>query len=108
MRERMRVTGISLMVMAIWIAVSSCDSSRALSGTYINTDTKALYNSIEFKGATSCIITSGMVEGRFAAGYTRDGNLIRIASNDGDLLFTMKDQNTLVGDGLAKGTYVRK
>ncbi len=37
--------------------------------------------------------------------YTRDGDLLRIRTDKSDLLLTIQDANTLMGEGFAKGTY---
>ena len=43
--------------------------------------------------------------GFYATGYTNDGDYVRITTDKGDLLFKIIDDETLCGEGWAKGTY---
>jgi len=75
-------------------------------GTYVNTKS-GLYKKFEFKGETSCIVTDGIFGMPFASGYERDGNIIRIRTDKSDLMLTIKDDKTLIGEGFAEGTYIK-
>lgn len=76
-------------------------------GVYMNTK-GGLYNKIEFKGETSCVVTDGIFGMPFATSYERDGNIIRIRTDKSDLMLTIKDAETLIGEGFAEGTYKKK
>ena len=41
----------------------------------------------------------------FASGYELDEDVIRVKTDKSDLLFVIKDSQTLVGEGFAKGTF---
>jgi hypothetical protein len=41
----------------------------------------------------------------FPTSYDLDGKLIRLKTDKSDLLFTIKDDKTLVGEGFAEGVY---
>ena len=76
-------------------------------GIYVNTQ-KGLYKKFDFKGETSCMVTDGIFGMGYASSYERDGNIIRVITDKSDLLLTIKDDKTLVGEGYAKGTYIKK
>jgi len=76
-------------------------------GLYVNTK-GGLYNKIEFKGETSCVVTDGIFGMPFATSYERDGSIIRIRTDKSDLMLTIKDSETLIGEGFAEGTYKKK
>ena len=75
-------------------------------GKYINTE-KSLYKSFNFKGETSVVITDGIFGIPFATGYVRDGQILRIQTDKTDLMLTIKDNKTLIGEGFAEGIYVK-
>ena len=93
---------LTLFVIPI-ILLTSCTNSN-LEGKYINTK-GGLYSTIEFKGKTSCVVTDGIIGMPFATSYAKDGNIIRIKTDKSDLMFTIKDSETLIGEGFAKGVY---
>jgi len=41
----------------------------------------------------------------FATSYEKDGNIIRIKTDKSDLMLTIQDNETLIGEGFAKGIY---
>jgi len=112
--ERMKT--IAILMFCLFIL--SCGQSNSLSGTFVNTETfrglandfGGVFENIEFRGPNSCIITMpfGGSLGQVAAGYVLSSDTVRITTPQGDLMFTIKDQNTLIGIGVAKGTYVKK
>lgn len=44
----------------------------------------------------------------FPTSYERDENFIRIKTDKSDLLFEIKDEKTLVGEGFAEGSFVKE
>jgi len=88
------------------LLLSSCIDEQ-LSGVYENTE-RGLYQTFEFKGKNTCTITDGFVGFPFSSSYERDGDIIRIRTDKSDLLLTVKNSQTLLGEGWAKGTYVKK
>ena len=86
------------------------EDKKKFFGKYVNTKKRGF--TIDFKGETSVVITGGFLP--FATSYVRDGNLIRIKDvyaltiKIGDLIFTIKDDKTLIGEGeYADGTFVK-
>lgn len=74
-----------------------------LDGTYISD--KALYKSFTFKGNSTVVIKDGIFGFDFASSYERDGNLIRIRTDQSDLLLEIVTPDSLVGEGFAKGSF---
>ena len=76
-----------------------------LSGTYKRTKW-GLYSSFEFKGKSTVVVRA--IGLNFTAKYELDKNLIRIDDGkSGILLLEIKNSTTLIGQGVAKGTYVK-
>ena len=76
-------------------------------GMYVNTK-GGFYNSIEIKGESSCIIVDGFLGFPFATSFERDGNILRVRTDKSDLMFTIQDSETLIGEGFAEGIYKKK
>lgn len=86
---------------AFTLALSAC-GNQALDGEYKNQGS-GVYSAVDFKGKSTVVIKSlGM---SFPTSYERDGDLIRVKSDVSNLLFTVKDSKTLVGEGFAEGVY---
>jgi hypothetical protein len=73
-------------------------NTSILRGTYRSKT--GLYKEIEIKGASTIVIS-----GFFATSYVVDENYIRVKTDKSDLLFKIKTDNTLVGEGYAAGIY---
>ena len=85
-------------------ALTAC-GNQSLEGEY-KVQGSGIYSALEFKGKTTVVIKSmGM---SFPSSYVQDGNLIRVKTDKTDLLFTIKDGKTLVGDGFAEGVYKKE
>ena len=85
-------------------ALLAC-GNQGLEGEY-KIQGNGIYSSIDFKGKTTVVIKGmGMA---FPSTYVQDGNLIRVKTDKTDLLFTIKDGNTLVGEGFAEGLYKKE
>lgn len=58
------------------------------------------YRLLDFKGLSTVVLS-----GLYASSYVVDENYIRIKTDKTDLLFKIKDSNTLEGEGFAEGVY---
>lgn len=68
-----------------------------------------IYNKIEFKGESTVIVHSSLFFAEaFTSSYVRDGEYIRIKTDQSDLLIKVVTQDSLVGEGYAKGIYKLK
>ena len=76
-----------------------------LNGTYISDSDRALYQSFTFKGNSTVVIKDGIFGFDFATIYEKDGNLIRIKTDQSDLLLEIVTPDSLVGEGFAKGSF---
>lgn len=77
-----------------------------LSGTYTSTD-NPFYQSLTFKGKTTVVIKDAIFGMEYPTSYERDENYIRIETDKSDLLLELTDPDTLVGEGFAKGTFIK-
>lgn len=83
------------------LALAAC-GNQTLEGEYKNQG-NGIYSAVEFKGKSTAVVKGmGMT---FPTSYERDGQLIRLKTDKSDLLFTVKDSKTLVGEGFAEGVY---
>lgn len=78
-----------------------------LQGTYISKD-NPFYRKLVFKGKTTVTIIDAIFGFPFTSSYVLDENYIRIRTDKSDLLLEVKNNNTLVGEGFASGTFKRK
>ena len=77
-----------------------------LQGTYISDDC-ALYKKLKFKGKRTVTIIDAIWGFPFATSYELDEDLIKIKTDRSDLLFEIKDSQTLIGEGFAEGTFIK-
>jgi uncharacterized protein with PIN domain len=82
------------------------EAKKKFLGDYVNQE-RGLYRSFNFKGLSSVVVTDGIMGFPYATSYERDGEIIRIKTDKGDLLLTIKDSNTISGEGYAVGTYIK-
>ena len=57
----------------------------------------------EFKGKNT-VLVSGVI----GSSYVMDEDVIRIKGTGSEIVLTIKDENTLTGEGIAAGTYRKK
>jgi hypothetical protein len=96
----MKITQI-LVGLSFVLSLSAC-GNQALEGEYKNQGS-GVYSAVEFKGKSTAVVKAmGMT---FPTSYERDGRLVRLKTDKSDLLFTIKDDKTLVGQGFAEGVY---
>jgi len=104
MKTKNITTSILLTVFSFTLFIS-CNNSD-LEGNYLNQN-RGFYKSIDFKGKTSVVVTDGIIGLPYATSYERDGKIIRIRTDKSDLMLTIKDSKTLIGEGYAEGTYIK-
>ena len=75
-----------------------------LQGTYVSRDC-AFYRKLIFRGKRTVTIVDAIFGFSFASSYEVDENIIRIRTDKSDLLFEIKDNQTLIGEGFARGTF---
>ena len=75
-----------------------------LQGTFVSKDC-AFYRKLIFRGKRTVTIVDAIFEFSFASSYELDEDIIRIRTDKSDLLFEIKDSQTLIGEGFARGTF---
>ena len=75
-----------------------------LQGTYVSRDC-AFYRKLIFRGKRTVTIVDAIFGFSFASSYEVDEDIIRIRTDKSDLLFEIKDNQTLIGEGFARGTF---
>ncbi len=77
-----------------------------LQGAFTSNDCH-LYKALIFRGKKTVTIIDGFFGFPFATSYEVDENYIRIRTDKSDLLFEIKDSETLIGEGFAHGTFTK-
>ena len=66
-----------------------------------------IYKALKFKGKRTVTIIDALWGFPFATSYELDEDLIKIKTDRSDLLFEIKDSQTLIGEGFAEGTFIK-
>lgn len=74
-----------------------------LQGTYVGDS--PFYKKLIFRGKKTVTIIDAIFGLPFATSYEIDENYIRIRTDKSDLLFEIKDSETLIGEGFANGVF---
>ncbi len=80
---------------------------KVVSGTYTG-DTDAQYQSFDFKSKDSVVVKDIYVDSLFTAHYVIEGDMIKLQQQQNTILLLIRDENTLIGEGFTKGTFVKK
>jgi hypothetical protein len=91
-----------------------CDQSSKKADTTIHhgnsdevfIDFTCTFTAFDFKGNSTVEIN--MANGNVASSYVVDKDYVRIKGTGSDILLKLQDQNTLTGEGIAKGIYYKK
>ena len=75
-----------------------------LQGTFVSRDCP-FYRKLIFRGRKTVTIVDAFFGMSFTSSYDLDENYVRISTDKSDLLFEIKDSQTLVGEGFSKGTF---
>lgn len=76
-----------------------------LQGVY--TCEKCIYAKVEFKGMSTVVIYDGFLGIPFPTSYVMDQEYIRVKTDKSDLLFKIEGNDKLIGEGWAKGEYIK-
>ena len=94
-----------LILVFIWVLLlSSCH--HHLQGSYVSRDC-ALYKELIFEGKNTVTIIDGIFGFPFSTSYVLDEDILRIKTDRSDLVFKIKDSQTLIGEGFAAGTFIK-
>lgn len=77
-----------------------------LQGTYVSNDC-IFYKKLIFKGKKTVTIIDAIFGFPFSTSYELDEDIVKVMTDRGELLFDIKDSQTLIGEGFAKGTFVK-
>lgn len=77
-----------------------------LQGTYV-AKKSLFYKKLIFRGKRTVTVVDAIFGFPFSSSYEVDEDVIRIRTDKSDLLFNIQDSKTLIGEGFAKGTYVK-
>ena len=78
----------------------------SLQGIYVSKNC-AFYRKLIFRGKKTATIVDAFWGMRFTSSYEVDDNYVRVKTDKSDLLFEIKDNKTLVGEGFVKGTFTK-
>lgn len=77
-----------------------------LQGTFVSKNCP-YYRKLIFRGKKTATIVDAFWGMHFTSSFEIDENYIRVKTDKSDLLFEMKDNKTLIGEGFAKGTFTK-
>ena len=77
-----------------------------LQGTYVSKDC-VFYKKLIFRGKRTVTIIDAIFGFPFSTSYELDEDIVRIRTDKSDLLFDIKDSQTLIGEGFANGTFIK-
>ncbi|MBR4924658.1 MAG: hypothetical protein IKZ61_02805 [Prevotella sp.] len=66
------------------------------------------YKSLTFKGKKTVVIHDDIFGMNFPSEYEKDEEFLRVKTDKSDLLFEIISEDTLKGEGFAKGLYIKK
>lgn len=76
-------------------------------GTFVAKDNK-LYKSLTFKGKKTVVIHDAIFGMDFPSEYVKDEEFLRVKTDKSDLLFEIISEDTIKGEGFAKGFYIKQ
>ena len=76
-------------------------------GTFISKD-NTLYKSLTFKGKKTVVVQDAIFKMDFPSEYEKDEEFLRVKTDKSDLLFEIISEDTIKGEGFAKGLYIKK
>lgn len=76
-------------------------------GTFVSKD-NTLYKSLTFKGKKTVVVHDAIFEMDFPSEYEKDEEFLRVKTDKSDLLFEIISEDTIKGEGFAKGLYIKK
>lgn len=77
-----------------------------LQGTYESKD-YVFYKKLIFRGKKTVTIIDAIFGFPFSTSYELDEDIVKVRTDRGDLLFDIKDSQTLIGEGFAIGTFIK-
>lgn len=77
-----------------------------LQGTYESKDC-VFYKKLIFRGKKTVTIIDAILGFPFSTSYELDEDIVKIRTDKSDLLFDIKDSQTLIGEGFANGTFIK-
>jgi hypothetical protein len=75
--------------------------SSPLEGEYKNQKDSGFISSIEFRGKSTVVIKGNFIgKVNIPGSYVQDGSVIRVSNGKDIIIFTVKDNKTLIGEGI--------
>ncbi|WP_316805554.1 SH3 domain-containing protein [Pedobacter nototheniae] len=79
---------------------------KVVTGSYTSSG-DAQYQSFDFKTKDSVVVKDIYVDSLFTAHYVIEGDMIKLQQDQNTILLLIRDENTLIGEGFTKGTFVK-
>ena len=76
-------------------------------GTFVTKDI-SFYKSLSFKGKNTVVIRDAIFGMDFPTEYEKDEEYLRVKTDKSNLLFEIISEDTLKGEGFAKGLYIKE
>lgn len=95
-----------LYIIFLTVCISCSPKNYRIDGAYVSKD-NPFYKSFTFKGNSTVIIKDAILGFDYVSSYEKDENFIRIKTDKSDLLLEIITSDSLVGNGFAKGHFVK-
>ena len=93
-------------IVLILCSFSSQKTKDKLEGKYVLLKGKSAYDSFSFKGKSTVVVEAFGME--FVTSYVKDEEYLRIESDPGNLLLKVQSKDTIIGEGVASGIYIKE
>ncbi|MCZ4244754.1 SH3 domain-containing protein [Pedobacter punctiformis] len=80
---------------------------KVVTGTFAS-DSDTQYQSFDFKTKDSVVVKDVYSDSLFIAHYVIEGDMIKLQQEQNTILLLIRDENTLIGEGFTKGTFIKK
>jgi uncharacterized protein YgiM (DUF1202 family) len=80
---------------------------KTVAGTFTS-DSETQYQSFDFSTKDSVIVKDIYADSTFTSKYIIDGDMIKLYDQQNTILLLIRDENTLIGEGFTKGTFIKK
>ena len=80
---------------------------KIVSGTF-STSEDIQYQTFNFKSKDSVTVKDAYTDSAFTSKYVIDGDMIKLYDQQNTIMLLIRDDNTLIGEGFTRGTFVKK
>lgn len=96
-----------IVLVVIYFCFVTFIKEKTVSGVYVS-DSETQYKTFDFGTHDSVIVKDAYTDSTFTSKYVIDGDMIKLYDQQNMILLLIRDDNTLIGEGFTKGTFMKK